>query len=196
MTAMPAVPARTQLDSHGLGFWLYLMSDAILFALLFATWGVMRHATAGAPAPASAFDLLSVAIETGFLLTSTYTCGLATAAADRCDTGAALRWLGITGLLGLGFVIMEVREFHGMIATGLGPDQSGALSAFFTLIGTHGLHVSVGLLWLLVMGVQLIRFGPDHRVRSLLSRFSAFWHFLDLIWIGIFTLVYLPGVQS
>lgn len=196
MTAMPNTQQRTQLDTHGLGFWLYLMSDAILFALLFATWGVMRHATAGAAAPASQFDVASVAIETALLLTSTYTCGLATNAANQGRRRSTVRWLGITGLLGLGFVVMEIREFLGMIAAGAGPDQSGALSAFFTLIGTHGLHVSIGLLWLLVMCVQIIRFGPDPRVRSRLSRFSAFWHFLDLIWIGIFTLVYLPGVQS
>lgn len=180
-------------DIHALGFWLYLMSDGILFALLFATYGVMRHAVAGAPPPASQFELMHTAQETLLLLTSTLTCGLALAAARDDRRSIAVGWLGATGLLGAGFVAMELSEFAAMIADGAGPDRSGALSAFFTLVGTHGLHVSVGLLWLLVMVVQLVVM-PNEQVLQRLQRFALFWHFLDLVWIGIFSLVYLPGI--
>lgn len=180
-------------DTHAVGFWLYLMSDGIIFALLFATYGVMRHAMAGAPPPSAQFELTHTALETLLLLTSTLTCGLALAAARDDRRSLAIGWLAATGLLGAGFVAMEISEFAGMIGAGAGPDRSGALSAFFTLVGTHGLHVSIGLLWLMVMAAQLVVM-PNDQVLSRLERFALFWHFLDLVWIGIFSLVYLPGM--
>lgn len=188
--------AQQSTGTTGLGFWLYLMSDAIIFALLFATYGVMRGAIADGPAPASLFDLRHTAFETAALLTSTLTCGFAVAAARRTARTTAIGWLVVTGLLGAVFVALELSEFSQMIAKGAGPDRSGALSAFFTLVGTHGLHVSIGLVWLLVMLAQLAVLGARPDVISRMERFGLFWHFLDLVWIGIFSLVYLPGIAQ
>lgn len=180
-------------DAYQLGFWLYLMSDGILFALLFATYGVMARADVTGTDPRSLFDLGHTAMETALLLTSTLTCGLAVAAAHDGRRRDALFGLLVTGLLGAGFLGLEVTEFADMVARGVGPDSSGLASAFFTLVGTHGLHVSVGMVWLVVMAVQLL--NPSDRTLSRLTRFGLFWHFLDLVWIGIFSLVYLPGVM-
>jgi cytochrome o ubiquinol oxidase subunit 3 len=182
-------------DSRELGFWFYLMSDAVIFSLLFATYASMTGNTAGGPGTRDVFDLGHTLIETALLLGSSLTCGLAVIAANRRQTGQAIAWLLVTLALGLGFVGMEAVEFGDMIAQGAGPDRSGFLSAFFTLVGTHGLHVSFGSLWLLVMIGQLLVKGPNPWVLSRLQRWGVFWHFLDIVWIGIFSVVYLPGVM-
>lgn len=176
------------------GFWLYLMSDAIIFALLFATYSVMVGRTAGGPHPGELFKLQHTFYETICLLTSTLTFAFARQAASRRNRGATVAWLAVTFLLGLAFVLLEVSEFRGMILQGAGPSRDGALSAFFTLVGTHGLHVSAGLLWILVMTVQLGVKGLTPPVVSRLERLGMFWHFLDLVWVVIISVVYLPGV--
>ncbi len=177
------------------GFWVYVMSDAILFAILFATFAVLRHNYAGGPTGATLFDLPKVFGETLLLLGSSVTYGLAVLAMNRNNKIHVLGWLLITFLLGLGFIGMEVSEFQRMILTGAGPDRSGFLSAFFTLVGTHGLHVSFGLIGMLVMMVQVMHKGLTVPVQSRLIRLSMFWHFLDIVWIGVFTVVYLMGVM-
>ena len=176
------------------GFWVYLMSDAVIFALLFATYASMSRNYAGGPTGKELFDLGHVFYETMLLLLSTLTCGLAMLSWSKNSKEALLPWLVLTFLLGLGFVGMELSEFDSLIQQGAGPDRSGFLSAFFTLVGTHGLHVSIGLIWLLVMITQIEQKGLTAPVRSRLFRFSLFWHFLDLVWIAIFSLVYLLGV--
>jgi cytochrome o ubiquinol oxidase subunit III len=170
------------------------MSDAVIFALLFATYLSMSQNTAGGPNGRALFDLGNTLAETMLLLTSSLTCGIATWAASQQRRGPAIGWLAVTLLLGLSFVGMEANEFLHMIGAGAGPERSGFLSAFFTLVGTHGLHVSIGMLWLLVMIAQLLFKGPTPWVLSRLHRWGAFWHFLDIIWVGIFSFVYLPGV--
>ena len=191
-----AVPDEAEIASSAkaFGFWIYLMSDAVIFALLFATYASMSHNFAGGPGGRELFDLGNTFVETLLLLLSTLTCGFAMLATAKGRKMPAIFWLGITFLLGISFVLMEVNEFHGMILRGAGPDRSGFLSAFFTLVGTHGLHVSVGLLWLLVMIAQITFKGLSPSVHSRLYRFSLFWHFLDLVWVNIFSIVYLLGV--
>ena len=181
-------------ESRELGFWFYLMSDAVIFSLLFATYASMNGNTAGGPGAKDVFDLGHTLGETALLLTSSLTCGIATWEASRKRTHVAIVWLLVTLLLGLGFVAMEATEFLHMMQIGAGPDRSGFLSSFFTLVGTHGLHVSIGMLWLLVMIAQLLIKGPNEWVMSRLQRWGAFWHFLDIIWVGIFSFVYLPGL--
>jgi cytochrome o ubiquinol oxidase subunit III len=181
-------------SAKAFGFWIYLMSDAVIFALLFATYASMRHNYAGGPGGRELFDLGNTFVETLLLLLSTLTCGFAMLASAKGRKIQVIFWLGITFLFGISFVLMEVNEFHGMILRGAGPDRSGFLSAFFTLVGTHGLHVSVGLLWLLVMIAQIAFKGLSSSVYSRLYRFSLFWHFLDLVWVNIFSIVYLLGV--
>ena len=176
------------------GFWLYLMTDCILFASIFATYAVLGHNFAGGPSGHEIFDLQYVFAETMFLLFSSTTNGVAMLAMYRNARSQVVNWLTVTALLGLGFIVMEVNEFMHLIQEGNGPDRSGFLSAFFTLVGTHGAHVSVGLLWMLVMIFQVMGKGLTAPVRSRLMRLSLFWHFLDLIWIGVFTVVYLMGV--
>jgi len=177
------------------GFWLYIMSDCILFASIFATFAVMSHSYAGGPTGKDLFDLPYVFGETMFLLFSSVTYGFAVLAMNRMQRQQVLGWLFVTFLLGLGFISMEVNEFHQMILEGHGPDRSGFLSAFFTLVGTHGTHVSLGLIWMLVMMFQVMRKGLTTQVQSRLVRLSMFWHFLDIVWIGVFTVVYLMGVM-
>jgi cytochrome o ubiquinol oxidase subunit 3 len=176
------------------GFWVYIMSDCILFASLFATFAVLRHNYAGGPTGQDLFDLSKVFGETLLLLTSSLTYGLAMLAMIRKNAQQVVAWLGVTFLLGLSFVGMEIGEFHRMILAGAGPDRSGFLSAFFTLVGTHGLHVSFGLLGMVVMMAQVMRKGLSVPVQSRLLRLSLFWHFLDIVWIGVFSVVYLMGV--
>jgi cytochrome o ubiquinol oxidase subunit III len=177
-----------------LGFWIYLMSDALLFATLFATFGVLSSSFAGGPEPHELFDLGLVAINTAILLLSALTCGLAMIGLQAGRLGQVRLWLVVTALLGAAFVGVELYEFGHLIAEGATPQRSGYLSAFFTLVGTHGLHVTFGVLWVGVMLVQLGQRGlhPDNRRRLLCL--SMFWHFLDVIWIGVFTFVYLLGV--
>lgn len=177
------------------GFWLYLMSDLILFATLFATFAVLGRNFAGGPTGKDLFDLPYVLVETLLLLFSSVAYGLVMPAVHDGEKRWVLIGLGVTFLLGLGFVSMEIYEFHGMIAEGNGPDRSAFLSSFFTLVGTHGTHVTFGLIWLAVMMVQVAVKGLTSHVQSRLMRLSMFWHFLDIIWIGIFSIVYLMGVM-
>ena len=176
------------------GFWIYLMSDAVIFALLFATYASMSRNYAGGPTGKELFNLSMVFYETLTLLLSTLTCGFAMLSLSRNRKKWVLSWLAVTFLLGLTFILMEHNEFHNLISQGMGPDRSGFLSAFFTLVGTHGLHVGIGLIWLLVMMAQIMAKGLISPVCSRLIRFSLFWHFLDLVWVGIFSMVYLIGV--
>ena len=187
-------PAESSPPAMIFGFWIYLMSDAVIFALLFATYASMSRNYAGGPTGKELFDLNNVFYETLTLLISTLTCGFAMLSLSRNKKKWVLSWLGFTFLLGLTFILMEYNEFHSLISQGAGPDRSGFLSAFFTLVGTHGLHVSIGLIWLLVMIAQIMFKGLTTPVRSRLFRFSLFWHFLDLVWVGIFSMVYLLGV--
>ncbi|CBJ38742.1 cytochrome o ubiquinol oxidase, subunit III [Ralstonia solanacearum CMR15] len=174
-----------------LGFWLYLMSDCLIFAVLFATFGVLSGSTAGGPGGRQLFELPFVFAETMLLLVSSYTFGIALLKQDADAAPRMVRWLGVTFLLGALFVGMELYEFSHLLHEGAGPGVSAYLSAFFTLVGTHGLHVTAGLLWLAVMMHQVRRFGLDGVVRRRLACLSLFWHFLDLVWICVFTFVYL-----
>ena len=178
-----------------LGFWVYLMSDCLVFAGLFATYSVLHGRAAGGPTPQGLFDLPYVLAETAFLLVSSFTCGLTSLAMQRRSRAATLGWLGVTFVLGLAFVGMEVHEFAHMLAEGAGPDRSAFLSSFFTLVATHGLHVTCGLVWMAIMMVLVARKGFTPSTESRLSCLSLFWHFLDIIWVGVFSLVYLFGVS-
>ena len=176
------------------GFWIFLMSDAVLFALLFATYGTMQSGMAGGARPGVLSDGASVAAQTALLLTSSLTCGRASLALKhRPDDRALAGWLAVTLVLGLCFLGLEGHDFANMLRAGAGPTRSGALSAFFALVGMHGLHVSIGCLWIAVMLVQTRLRGASGAVASRLMRLALFWHFLDIIWVAIFTLVYLDG---
>lgn len=177
------------------GFWLYVMSDLILFATVFATYAVLGRNYAGGPTGRDLFDLPHVFGETLLLLFSSAAYGLAMLATHARRKNRAVSWLGITFLLGLGFIIMELNEFHHMILAGNGPSRSAFLSAFFALVGTHGTHVAFGLIWIAVMMGQLSAKGFTAAVQSRLMRLSIFWHFLDIVWIGVYTMVYLTGVM-
>lgn len=192
-TAHESEAAQTH-EQRALGFWLYLMGDAVIFALLFATYVIMVNNTDGGPSGKDLFELRNAAIETGLLLVSSTTFGFASLSSRTGNRGAVVFWLLVTFVLGAAFVFLEIREFAGMIAAGAGPDRSGFLSAFFTLVGTHGLHVSVGLVWILIMCGQVMMKGLSVPVVSRLFRLGLFWHFLDIAWVGIFSIVYLPGV--
>jgi len=176
-----------------LGFWIYLMSDCILFASVFAGYAVLKNNIAGGPNGRELFDLPYVGIETALLLVSSLTYGLAMISMEANKLRPVIAWMALTALCGLGFMGMEIHEFIKLIQEGNGPDRSAFLSAFFTLVGTHGLHVTSGLIWMSAMFVHLFRRGltPANRVR--LMTLSLFWHFLDIIWIGVFTIVYLMG---
>jgi len=155
---------------------------------------VMSRNTAGGPAGSTLFNLSHTFAETTLLLASSATFGFSSVAVETGQRARTLAWLCVTFLLGLGFVGMEISEFHSMVAAGAGPDRSGFLSAFFTLVGTHGLHVSVGLVWIVLLGLELSVRGLNPHVASRLYRLGLFWHFLDIVWIGIFSIVYLPGL--
>ena len=182
-------------EQRALGFWLYLMGDAVIFALLFMTYGIMVGNTAGGPTGKTLFSLSNAALETVLLLVSSTTFGFASLASRQGNRSAVMGWLAITFLLGGGFVVLEIREFVGMIGVGAGPDRSGFLSAFFTLVGTHGTHVSVGLIWIVILTTQVALKGLTAPVTSRLFRLGLFWHFLDIAWVGIFSVVYLPGLM-
>jgi len=176
------------------GFWLYLMSELIIFSTLFATFAVLGRNYAGGPTGKELFDLPYLLGETLFLLFSSVTYGLVMLAVHDGKKQWVLIGLAVTFLLGLGFVSMEIHEFQRLIAAGFGPDRSAFLSSFFTLVGTHGTHVTFGLVWMAVMIAQVAVKGLTSPVQSRLMRLSMFWHFLDIIWIGIFSIVYLMGV--
>jgi len=176
------------------GFWVFLLSDIVMFSALFAAYAVLVHATAGGPAGAQLFNQHSVAIETACLLASSYTCGMMSLAIGSRRRAATYVFAALTFALGAAFLALEIREFAGMIAIGATPQRSAFLSAFFTLVGCHGLHVTAGLIWLAVMmGQVAIKDFRPAVVRRLLC-FALFWHTLDIIWIGLFTIVYLMGV--
>ena len=187
-------PEAEAYEERAFGFWLFLMGDAILFALLFATYAVMAPNSAGGPVGKDVFSLTNTLAETSLLLFSTLTFGFATLAMRAGRREGLLGWLFVTAVLGLGFVTLEVREFVGMIEVGAGPDRSGFLSAFFTLVGMHGLHVSMGIIWIVILSTQVVFKGLTVPVVSRLSRLALFWHFLDIIWVAIFSVVYLPGI--
>ena len=176
-----------------LGFWIYLMSDALIFATLFATYGVVSANYAGGPGPRQIFELPLVALNTAMLLLSSITYGMAMIDMEAGRTRAVQAWLAVTALFGAGFVGIELYEFGNLIAEGATPQRSAFLSGFFTLVGTHGLHVTFGLIWILVMLVQVGQKGliPENRRR--LTCLGMFWHLLDVVWIGVFTFVYLMG---
>lgn len=195
MSSVAETPEQKHLLSKTtIGFWLYLMTDCLLFATLFATFAVLRGATAGGPDGAEIYEMPVVLAETIILLTSSFTCGMALLGMMAKNTRQVLWSLVATFLLGLAFVVIEVAEFAKLIAEGHGPQASAFLSAFFTLVGTHGLHVSVGLLWLIILGVLIWKRGLTSKLTRSLTLFALFWHFLDLIWIFVFTVVYLMGV--
>ncbi|MBB4126509.1 cytochrome o ubiquinol oxidase subunit 3 [Xanthomonas translucens] len=175
------------------GFWVYLMSDCLIFAGLFATYAVLAGATVDGPTAKELFDLKFVLVETFLLLFSSLSFGLAMISAHKRSLGGLYGWLAVTAALGLGFLGMEIYEFHHLIEEGAGPGRSAFLSAFFTLVGTHGLHVASGLLWMAVLVIQIAKNGLTPRNATRLACLSLFWHFLDVIWIGVFTIVYLLG---
>jgi cytochrome o ubiquinol oxidase subunit III len=180
----------------GFGFWIFLLSDVVMFAAFFAAYAVLAANTAGGPKPAELFDLRNAAAETACLLLSSFTCGLAAIAASARKATWFYAAMGATFALGAAFLGLEAREFAGLIERGAGPTRSAFLSAFFTLVGCHGLHVTAGLLWLLTMMAQLFAKGFRDDVLRRLLCFSLFWHALDIIWVAVFTVVYLMGAQG
>jgi cytochrome o ubiquinol oxidase subunit III len=177
------------------GFWIFLLSDIVMFSALFAAYAVLSRATAGGLTGAEIFDQMSVAIETACLLASSYTCGLMSLAIGSRRTGTTYLYALLTFALGAAFLALELREFTHMIAIGASPQRSAFLSAFFALVGCHGLHVAVGLVWLLVMMAQLALKRFTATVERRLFCFALFWHALDIIWVWLFTVVYLMGVK-
>jgi cytochrome o ubiquinol oxidase subunit III len=177
------------------GFWVFLMSDAVLFALLFATYGVMLPATVGGPTPAGEYKILPAFLETLALLTSSFTFGIASVAMKHlASRRQLLGWMGITLALGITFLGLELRDFATMFSDGAYPTRSGYLSSFFALVPLHGLHVFFGGIWIIVMMIQVATFGLDARVKINILRLGLFWHFLDIVWIAIFSVVYLQGL--
>lgn len=203
LTATAGAPVSFyDLDEHAhpeghstmLGFWIYLMSDCLIFAILFAAYAVLGGNYAAGPGPKDLFELPLVAVNTAMLLFSSITYGFAMLAMQRNHKGGTLGWLVITLVFGLAFLSIELYEFHHLIEEGAGPQRSAFLSAFFTLVGTHGLHVTFGSIWLVTLMVQVARKGLITANKRRLMCLSMFWHFLDLIWIGVFTFVYLMGM--
>lgn len=177
-----------------LGFWIYLMSDCLIFACLFATYAVLGKSYAGGPTGADLFDLKLVAVNTAMLLLSSITYGFAMISMLKNKSSGVLGWLAITGLFGAAFVGIELYEFHHLIHEGAGPQTSAFLTSFFALVSTHGLHVSFGIVWLIVLMLQVRKLGLTAANKRRLICLSMFWHFLDVVWIGVFTFVYLMGV--
>ena len=177
----------------GYGFWIFLLSDIVMFAAFFATYAVQADATNGGPSGKDLFDLRNVAIETACLLASSFTCGLASIGAQRRNALWFQAAMAATAALGAVFLALELSEFVGMIGQGAGPQRSGFLSAFFTLVGCHGLHVGLGLLWLLTMMAQVFAKGFRADIMRRVLCFSLFWHALDIIWVALFSVVYLIG---
>jgi cytochrome o ubiquinol oxidase subunit 3 len=180
----------------GYGFWIFLLSDIVMFSAFFAAYAVLAHATAGGPSGAQLFNQSSVAIETACLLASSYTCGLMSLAIGSRRYAVTYLAALVTFVLGAAFLALEVREFAGMIAIGASPQRSAFLSAFFMLVGCHGLHVTAGLIWLAVMMAQVAIKGFRATVERRLLCFSLFWHALDIVWVWLFTVVYLMGALS
>ena len=179
----------------GYGFWIFLLSDIIMFSALFASYAVLSGQTSGGPSGRELFELRHVGIETLCLLFSSYTCGLGVVAIERRRLGLFYVCFALTFVLGATFLGLEVSEFVGLVARGAGPSRSAFLSAFFSLVGLHGAHVTAGLLWLIFMVAQTAARGPRDFVRRRLLCFSLFWHALDIIWVALLTLVYLMGAR-
>jgi len=184
-----------QADRHAFGFWVYLMTDLVIFGVLFAVYYVLKASTFGGPSSNDLFSLSTALTNTIVLLTSSFTCGLATLAARSKKLNQTIAWLAVTFMLGATFLTLELSEFSRFMSAGASWQRSAFLSAFFTLVGTHGLHIAVGLLWIAVAIVQLKVKGLTPSVVSKLDRFTLFWHFLDIVWIFIFTTVYLMGIM-
>lgn len=178
------------------GFWLYLMSDCLIFACLFATYGVLGREYAGGPSAKEVLELPIVAINTTLLLLSSITYGFAVLEMQHNRRAPMMAWLIVTWLLGAGFIGLELTEFTHLVSIGAGPQRSAFLSSFFTLVGTHGLHVTVGLIWMIVLLVQVSKKGLIATNKRRLMCLSMFWHFLDVVWVGVFSFVYLMGVLA
>lgn len=187
-------PHQDTFSKTTLGFWMYLMTDCLVFGTLFCTYAILHNSTFGGPSSREIFDLPSAFAETMILLFSTVTCGLAMLAALESNKNKVISWLAVSFLLGASFVVLELTEFTQLVHEGNSWRRSAFLSSFFTLVGTHGLHVSVGLFWMLIMMIQVLLSGITIATFRRLIVFSLFWHFLDLVWIFIFTFVYLMGV--
>ena len=183
-------PAPTRVVA-GFGFWLFLLSDIVIFGALFAAYSVLSGETAGGPSGADLFDHKHVFIETLCLLASSVTCGFGSLAVQRAEAPSVYFWMTVTFLLGGTFLALELGEFRDLLARGAGPSHSAFLSAFFTLVGTHGLHVTIGLCWLVVMLMQVATLGFRPMVARRFFCFGLFWHALDIVWVGVFTIVYL-----
>lgn len=194
--AMDAEHAAHTHDKTSFGFWVYLMTDLVLFATLFATYAVLHDNTWGGPTAGEIFSMPFVLAETILLLTSSFTVGLAMLAIRGGLRTLALAWFTITFLLGAGFLGMELYEFNKLVHEGLAWHTNAFMSSFFTLVGTHGAHIAVGLLWMAVMMIKLAKQGATHNNVRRLTLLSLFWHFLDIVWIFIFTFVYLMGAAS
>jgi len=202
VTSKSAVPVFYVAEEHDhpegvstpLGFWIYLMSDCLIFAVLFAVFGVLGGSYAAGPAPKDLFDLKLVALNTTMLLLSSITYGFSVLTMEKGRAGATQLWLAVTALFGAAFIGIELHEFAHMIGEGATPQRSAFLSSFFTLVGTHGLHVTFGLVWMVTLMVQVARHGLIEANKRRLMCLSMFWHFLDVVWIGVFTFVYLMGV--
>lgn len=180
-------------DRHIFGFWVYLMTDLVIFGVLFAAYAVLRGNTFGGPSAHDLFSMPSALTDTLVLLTSSFTCGLAALAARSKKVGQTIAWLAVTFALGATFLTLELTEFSRLAASGNSWQTNAFLSSFFTLVGTHGLHITVGLLWIVIAIIQIKIRGLTPSVTSKLTRFTLFWHFLDIVWIFIFTMVYLMG---
>ena len=177
------------------GFWIFLLSDIIMFSALFAAYGVLGGSTAGGPSGRQLFDLQNVGIETACLLISSFTCGMAAVATEARNKAIFYLMMTLTFVLGATFIALELREFASLIQAGNGPQRSAFLSAFFALVGCHGLHVSIGLLWLLTMMAQVFAKGFRQEILRRILCFSLFWHALDIVWVAVFTVVYLLGAH-
>jgi cytochrome o ubiquinol oxidase subunit III len=186
--------AERAIDERAYGFWIYLMVDAIIFALLFAIFLAISHDTNEGPGGHTLFRAPNIFAETMLLLTSSVTFGFANIAIAAGERRRTLAWLSVTFLLGFGFIAMKIAELYGMAAAGAGPWRSGFLSAFFTLVGAHGAHVTAGLLWIVLLGCEVALRGLNPFVASRLYRLGLFWHFLNIVWISLFFVVYLPGI--
>lgn len=191
-----AVTMKHDTNKTVFGFWVYIMTDCVLFATLFATYAVLHNNTAGGPGARELFSMPFVLAETLILLTSSYTCGLAMLAAHKGKQTQVFSWFIITFLLGAAFLGLELHEFSHLVAEGNSWRTSGFLSSFFTLVGTHGLHITAGLLWITVLLALTAQRGLTNTIVKRLTLFSLFWHFLDIVWIFIFTIVYMLGAIS
>ncbi|MFC3804336.1 cytochrome o ubiquinol oxidase subunit III [Cohnella sp. GCM10012308] len=178
-----------------MGFWIFIITDCIIFGTLFATYAVLMNSTAGGPTGAELFEMPGVIAETFILLTSSFTSGLAVLSMNRGDKKGLIGWLIVTALLGASFITLEVTEFLKMIDEGAKISTSAFLSAFYTLVGTHGIHVSIGLIWMIALMLQVAKRGITPVTKRKIGNISLYWHFLDVVWIFVFTIVYMMGVR-